>query len=52
MCIHEEEIEELNKDYNREQQNLQLRRLKNGKPPGIDGVTNEFYKGAPESLKT
>ena len=26
--------------------------MKNSKAPGTDGVTNEFYKGAPESLKT
>ena len=50
--LHEEEIEELNKDYNIEELNLQLRRLKNSKALGIDGITNEFYKGAPESLKT
>ena len=41
------DIEELE-----EKLNLQLRRLKNSKAPGIDGVTNEFYLGAPTSLKT
>ena len=35
-----------------EELNLLVRRLKNSKAPGIDGVTNEFYKSASESLKT